>query len=66
MAEKKDRKTKRKINLVSSHSDNERDEGHLALIVLKAPQCQTYTEMMAHLKFDFVIPHAEQYLAPLL
>ena len=26
MAEKKDRKTKRKVNLVSSHSDNERDK----------------------------------------
>ena len=30
MTEKKDRNTKRKINLVSSHSDNERDEGPLA------------------------------------
>ena len=29
MAEKKERKTKRKVNLVSSHSDNERDNGPL-------------------------------------
>ncbi len=30
MAEKKERKTKRKVDLVSSHSDNERENGPLA------------------------------------
>jgi len=30
LAEKKERKTKRKVDLVSSHSDNERDDGPLA------------------------------------
>ena len=31
MAEKKERQTKRKVNLTSSHSDNERDDGPLIL-----------------------------------
>jgi hypothetical protein len=35
MQEKKDRKTKRKVNLVSSHSDNERDNGPLAACSLE-------------------------------
>jgi hypothetical protein len=30
MAEKKGRNTKRKVDLVSSHSDNDRDDGPLA------------------------------------
>jgi hypothetical protein len=30
MAEKKERKTKRKVDLVSSHSENEHDNGPLA------------------------------------
>jgi len=29
----RDRKTKRKVNLVSSHSDNERDDGPLAVCI---------------------------------
>lgn len=35
MAEKKERKTKRKVDLVSSHSDNERDNGPLAAYTLE-------------------------------
>jgi hypothetical protein len=35
MAEKKERKTKRKVDLVSSHSDNERDNDPLAAYTLE-------------------------------
>ena len=35
MQEKKDRKTKRKVDLTSSHSDNERDNGPLAAYSLE-------------------------------
>ena len=35
MAEKKERKTKRKVDLVSSHSDNERENGPLAAYTLE-------------------------------
>ena len=35
MAEKKERKTKRKVELTSSHSDNERDNGPLAAYTLE-------------------------------
>jgi hypothetical protein len=35
LTEKKERKTKRKVDLVSSHSDNERDNGPLAAYTLE-------------------------------
>lgn len=35
LAEKKERKTKRKVDLVSSHSDNEREDGPLAAYTLE-------------------------------
>lgn len=37
MAEKKDRENKRKVDLISSHSDIERDNGPLAAYTLGGP-----------------------------